>query len=250
MLDRHPQDTENLLAFVQLLRSKLNKLYPRKHKAITLAVASQVFNDGNKNPSKRLDQGWATAVDAFYVMAYDLRGTWDTTTGPNAPLRSGTPGRTTAVSAMQAWAAAGIPHHQLVLGVPFYGYVTRTDPTARATTSMEIRLAADKVQIAGDEHDSQEKEPCPGASRGVYSGEYQWRSIKRDGILANRRGWHSVWDRATRTPYSVNRVQHKFLTFDDPKSLHAKAEFVEDNEFGGIMLWSLEMVMMGMDDDQ
>ncbi|KAI8342256.1 glycoside hydrolase superfamily [Chlamydoabsidia padenii] len=235
---KHPYDTENLLAFLQLLRSKLNKVYPKEHKVITAAVASKVFNGRDKKPLTRLSKQWAATVDAFYVMAYDLRGPWDTTTGANAPLH-GT--GMTASGAIEAWASAGIPRHQLVLGVPFYGYITRTDPKARATTSMAIALSNNKVQIPGDEHDSQEKEPCPGSTRGVYSGEYQWRSIKRDGILTNRAGWHSVWDKTTKTPYSVNRVQHKFLTFDDPKSLHTKADFVEDNGLGGIMLWSLEM---------
>ncbi|CAO3592248.1 unnamed protein product [Absidia cylindrospora] len=234
----NPYDTENLLAFVQLLRTRLDKVYPTEHKVITAAVAAKVFNGHNQQPLTRLSKAWGAAVDLFFVMAYDLRGNWDTTTGANAPLAGD---GITATNAIHAWASAGIPEQQLALGVPFYGYVTRTDPKARITTSMQIPLVRNAPQIPGDQFDSAEKEPCPGANKGVYSGEYQWRSIRRDGILENQGGWHSIWDKTTRTPYSVNRAKSKFLTFDDPKSLRVKAAFVDENDLGGIMLWSLEM---------
>ncbi|KAI8079810.1 glycoside hydrolase superfamily [Halteromyces radiatus] len=233
----HPYDTENFLTFVQLLRKKLDSVSSDEHKVITAAVASKAFNGRDKQPLRRLDKGWSV-VDAFYVMAYDLRGNWDTVTGANAPLKG--PG-TTVKSAIKDWMSAGIPRNKLVVGVPFYGYVTRTNPKARYTTSMAIPLVPNSAQIRGDNYDTPEVEPCRGASKGVYSGEYQWRSIQRDGILHNQGGWHSVWDRTTQTPYSVNRASNKFLTFDDPKSLRSKAEFVDDYDLAGIMIWSLEM---------
>ncbi|CAO3593511.1 unnamed protein product [Absidia cylindrospora] len=69
---------------------------------------------------------------------------WDTTTRANAPLAGD---GITATNAIHAWASAGIPEQQLVLGVPFYGYVTRTDPKARITTSMQIPLVRNAPQF-------------------------------------------------------------------------------------------------------
>lgn len=135
----------------------------------------------------------------------------------------------------------GIPMEQLVLGVPFYGYTTRIDPKAKYTTSMHYPLHPIKIQIQGDEYDTADIEPCPNA-KAVYSGEYQWRTIVRDGILDNEKSWHSNWDRITKTPYSINLSQKKFLSFDDPASLKIKANFVNNNKLAGIMIWSLEMV--------
>ncbi|CAO3625466.1 unnamed protein product [Cunninghamella echinulata] len=145
---------------------------------------------------------------------------------------------------MEAWHEAGIPRQQLVLGVPFYGYTVRTHTKAKYSTSMNYPLHPNRLQIQGDQYDSAEMEPCANA-KPTYSGEYQWRSIVQDGILNNQAGWHSIWDRTSKTPYSINLRQKKFLTFDDPASLRIKADFVNRNNLGGIMLWSLEM-----DDDK
>ncbi|ORX55758.1 glycoside hydrolase [Hesseltinella vesiculosa] len=234
----NPADTDNYLMFLQLLRAMMTRRYPQQHKLLTVAAPAKVFNGPTKSPLKRLSHAWATTVDAIYIMAYDLHGTWDPTTGANSPLDGEALNIKTA---MNDWIQAGIPRRQLVLGVPFYGYMTKTHPKAHYTTSMQIPLAPNKVQVRGDQYDRAEREPCAGASKVVYSGEYQWRSIKQDGIMENNGGWHSIWDRKTLTPYSINKSKNLFLSFDDPRSLKKKAEFVQRNGLGGIMIWSLEM---------
>ncbi|KAI9303931.1 glycoside hydrolase superfamily [Cunninghamella echinulata] len=238
---KDPNDTENLLQFVILLRKKLNQAFPKENKWITMAVAAKVFNGPDQRPLKQLSPHWAQVVDAFYIMAYDLRGQWDKFTGANSPMVGQ---GITVTNAMEAWHAAGIPRQQLVLGVPFYGYTVRTHAKAKYSTSMNYPLHPSRLQIQGDQYDSAEMEPCANA-KPTYSGEYQWRSIVQDGILNNKAGWHSIWDRTSKTPYSINLRQKKFLTFDDPASLRIKADFVNKNDLGGIMLWSLEM-----DDDK
>ncbi|CAO3625462.1 unnamed protein product [Cunninghamella echinulata] len=79
---KDPKDTENLLQFVTLLRKKLNQVFPKENKWITMAVAAKVFNGPDQRPLKQLSSNWAQVVDAFYIMAYDLRGQWDKFTGP------------------------------------------------------------------------------------------------------------------------------------------------------------------------
>ncbi|KAI8067583.1 glycoside hydrolase superfamily [Gongronella butleri] len=234
----HPQDTDNYLAFLKLMRATMDTRYPSSHKLITVAAPATVFNGPNKTPLTRLSPEWGNTVDSLYIMAYDLHGTWDAMTGANSPLDGD---GVSVKKAVADWVDAGIPMDRVVLGIPFYGYVTKTHPKARYTTSMKIPLSPTKVQVRGDEYDRAEREPCRGASKFVYSGEYQWRSIRRDGIMSNANGWHSIWDRATYTPYSVNRGKSMFLTFDDPRSLSKKADFVNENHLGGMMIWSLEM---------
>lgn len=60
-------------------------------------------------------------------MNYDIFGPWLDTAGPNAPLNdtclpSSVPAQGSAVSAVAAWTAAGIPANQIVLGVASYGH--------------------------------------------------------------------------------------------------------------------------------
>jgi chitinase len=67
-VNRHPQDTENLLDFIRLLRQMLDTKYPNEHKLITAAVSAYVFKGSDQKPITELDKGWATYMDAFYIM--------------------------------------------------------------------------------------------------------------------------------------------------------------------------------------
>lgn len=67
-LIRHPKDTDNFLAFIQVLRRMLDEKYPDEHKLITAAVSAHVFKDADRNVMENLDEGWADFMDAFYIM--------------------------------------------------------------------------------------------------------------------------------------------------------------------------------------
>lgn len=66
--NRNPNDTDNLLTFIQLLRKMLDDKYPKEHKLITAAVSAYVFKGSDGNPITSLDKAWANYMDAFYVM--------------------------------------------------------------------------------------------------------------------------------------------------------------------------------------
>lgn len=106
---------------------------------------------------------------------------------------------------------------------------------------MQVPINHSKPQIKGDQYDSQEADPCPGAEAS-YSGEFQWRSIREQGVLHNKNGWKSYWDDTTKTPYAYNAAKKQYVTFDDPDSLSAKVDYAKKHKLQGIMLWSLDMV--------
>ena len=66
-------------------------------------------------------------------MNYDIWGSWSSAVGPNAPLNDtcAPPADQdgSAVSAVMAWSAAGIPVDQIVLGVPSYGHSFSVPPS-------------------------------------------------------------------------------------------------------------------------
>ncbi len=63
--------------------------------------------------------------------------------GPNAPLSdscgNSTQGNANALSALQAWTGAGFPANQLVLGVPSYGYLSRSTVSYLQTRALRRR---------------------------------------------------------------------------------------------------------------
>lgn len=96
--------------------------------------------------------------------------------------------------------------------------------------------------IQGDQYDTKGADPCPGAVA-AYSGEFQWRSIKAAGVLQNKNGWKSYWSSINQTPYAYKSSNKQFVTFDDPKSMTLKAQYAKKQHLGGVMMWSLEMVI-------
>ena len=98
-------------------------------------------------------------------MNYDVWGSWSPSVGPNAPLNDTCmPTKAgSAVSALNAWTAAGFPASQIILGVASYGHSfhvqtsaalsASTDGTS-ANGSIALYPAFDKAnQPAGDKWD-------------------------------------------------------------------------------------------------
>jgi chitinase len=94
---------------------------------LTLSAATGIapFHDASGNPSKNVS-GFAEVLDYIAIMNYDVWGSWSSSVGPNSPLNDtcAAPANQqgSAVSAVEAWAAAGIPVNQIVLGVASYGH--------------------------------------------------------------------------------------------------------------------------------
>ncbi|KAH0828077.1 hypothetical protein J3R83DRAFT_3733 [Lanmaoa asiatica] len=65
-------------------------------------------------------------------MNYDVWGSWSSAVGPNSPLNDtcASPADQvgSAVSAVKAWTAAGVPVDQIVLGVASYGHSFSVPP--------------------------------------------------------------------------------------------------------------------------
>ena len=181
--------------------------------------------------------------NSLSLQGYDVNGIWNEEAGPNAPLyykdQADGIDSTSGDSAVKAWTAAGIPADQLVLGVPFYGRISKAKKSVKSSKNgMYVEIDQSK-QIKGDDYDEEGIDPCPNAVA-TYSGMYQWRSIIEEGIPRNASGWASTWDAASATPYAYKG--NKILSYDDADSLREKADYAKKNGLAGVMLWSLEMV--------
>lgn len=190
---------------------------------------------------------WTHSLSSKLNQAYDINGIWNKDTGSSSPLyydKAKATGVDTATvdSAVKAWVAAGIPAELLVIGVPFYGHISKTKQDVTAQTGMYVPMDTSD-QIRGDQYDSKEADPCPNA-KASYSGQYEWRSIIEEGIPKNASGWTTYWDQGTMTPYSFKKDASQFLSFDDAESLKAKVQYAKKNKLGGVMMWSLEMVSL------
>ncbi|KAI0939219.1 hypothetical protein AcV5_000700 [Taiwanofungus camphoratus] len=190
-------DTSNFLSFLQLLRSTL----PPDSK-ITAAVQTVPFADENGAPMEDVS-AFAKVLDWVLVMNYDTWGS-SPTPGPNAPLsdacRNATQRRASAAAALDAWTSAGFPASQLVLGVPSYGYLSRSNATTLRARSRHRRSRHSvrrhslyrwpETLVSGIEADADpQSDTVPAAvvatneDGGTDDGQVQFRELVGQGVL-------------------------------------------------------------------
>ncbi|EIW62034.1 glycoside hydrolase [Trametes versicolor FP-101664 SS1] len=131
-----PNDGANFLAFLRVLRATLPQ-----GAVITAATQTVPFAGADGEPMQDVS-AFAEVLDWVLLMNYDTWGSSDTP-GPNAPLgdacSNSTQGSASALAALRTWTAAGFPASQLVLGVPSYGYISRTSAALLRTRGQSMR---------------------------------------------------------------------------------------------------------------
>ncbi|PWN30583.1 glycoside hydrolase family 18 protein [Jaminaea rosea] len=217
-----PQDTANFQTLLQALRAGL----PQKA-IITAAVAQAPWLASNGQSVASVARA-AGALDYIMIMNYDVWGS-SSSPGPNAPLanlcgNSTQPGAS-AAAAVKQWAAAGMPKNKMILGSPFYGYVSTSSKTKLVTRDMDT--AADRRALTSGD------------------GQVNFASLVSQGVLSLSgsefiagSGFTKYWDDCSDTPYLANG--NKVITYDDPDSLYDKGAFVQQAGLGGSAVWSVD----------
>jgi chitinase len=190
------QDTPNFLAFLQELRSTPGG----GDITITAATSIVPFASPDGTPSSNVS-AFADVLDYITLMNYDLWGSWSTVVGPNAPLDDSCASlqQGSAVSAVAAWKAAGIPANKLVLATASYGhsyFVTQDDAFAGAsadgtqppgTRPLTAYPPFDRLQQPfGDSWDTiapAGPDECGAYSPGGPSGIFNFRGLVEQGFL-------------------------------------------------------------------
>lgn len=201
-----PADRANFPLLLEALRRSLDQAAGKgRHYALSIAVADGPFADGVDIAAV---EPW---VDWFNLMTYDFVNSMTPTTGHHSGLYRSSLARAGARSAdgaVRQFLAAGVPPGKLLLGAAFYG---------REFTQV------------GTEHEGLYQ------PYGHYQGEHPWPQLKRDYI--DRHGFRQHWDPRAKASWLWNPRTHAFVTYDDPRSIAAKAAYVKTHRLGGMMYW-------------
>jgi chitinase len=204
-------DRENFTLLLKQLRTSLDRAGASQrrtgadHYTLTIAAADGPFVDNIDLAAVGRQLDW------FNLMTYDFVNSLTPTTGHHASLGTSdlaTAGSRSADKAVKQFLAAGVPPDKLVLGAAFYG-----------------REFAD---VKPDHQGLYQ-------SYGHYQGEHPWPALKQDFIGKN--GYVRYWDPVAQAPYLWNADTRRFISYDDPQSLAAKAAYVKAHHLGGIMYW-------------
>ncbi|KAH9951662.1 glycoside hydrolase superfamily [Amylocystis lapponica] len=183
-------DTSHFLSFLQLLRTDL----PPEAK-ITAAVQTVPFADDQGVPMRNVSE-FAEVLDWVVLMNYDTWGS-SPSPGPNAPLSNAcgnsTQSSANAAAALTAWTSAGFPASQLVLGVPSYGYISRSSASSLRTRARRYKHLrrqnllnwADSLVsgLAADVGDAPPAVLAANDDGGTDNGQIQFRALVQQGIL-------------------------------------------------------------------
>ncbi|GAA6111641.1 acidic mammalian chitinase-like, partial [Tachysurus ichikawai] len=175
-----------------------------------------------------IDSGYQIAqigqvLDYFHVMTYDFHGTWEQQTGENSPLYSGPADQGSYIYfnvdyAMNYWKSNGAPAQKLLVGFPTYGHVFKLASSSNTGVG---------APTAG---------PGPAGTYTRQSGFWAYYEI----CTFLSQGATQAWDAPQDVPYAYNS-QNIWVGYDNIKSFQIKIDWLKKNNFGGAMVWSLDL---------
>ncbi|KAI0644731.1 chitinase [Trametes meyenii] len=239
-------DTANFLSFLQELRS-----HPvGKNLTLTAATSVKPWNGPDESTPLSDVSGFAKVLDWIEIMNYDVWGTWvvGEGVGPNAPLNDtcapAAKQMGSAVSAVAAWTAAGIPASQIVLGVPAYGHsfrVAKTDALSKGSLNSFPQFDSNDVpagdswdDAAGTDDGCGEITTKPGGDI-TFWGLIQQKYLTAEGTVTP--GMDYRFDECSQTPYVYNKQTNVMVSFDDARSFAAKGAFIKAQRLRGFAMW-------------
>ena len=220
-----PEDKENYTALLKEIREAYNA-NGLADKMLTIADSASQEKLDNQEPEKFIQY-----LDYINVMTYDIHGAFERTTNHHSPLyqnpddpAQGT-ARISTDSAMKMYRDKyGIPSEKLNVGSPFY---------SRGWSGVEDVEGKDGLfcnatgYLRGDWDDP--LNPTAG-------GQYPWFKLKQ---MENSGGWVKYWDDVAKAPYLYNKAQKTMLTYEDERSLTERCKYVNENNYGGIIIWDI-----------
>lgn len=210
-----PEDKTNFTLLLKKLREKLDAQESVDGQNYILTIAGGAGTSYVSNTELSILSNY---VDYATIMSYDIHGTWDTYTDFNAslysPLETSPQYKWSVDSAVKSWISAGFPASEIVLGVPFYGYLYNG---------------------------------VPNVNNGLYQRFTSGNSIFYDNI-ASTYLTNSTYVKRThpdsRTPYLFNGST--FISYDDEQSIAEKARYIQSSGLAGASAWELSQNKNGV----
>lgn len=228
VIPARPQDKRNATALLREIRLQLDALAKTTHRRYYLTVATPAGTwqqGGAYSVSDSYDlRAVARIADWLNVMTYDMNTVFSPVSAFNTPMRADprdpTPRAQRTLDnvegAVRYYESHGVPPGKIVLGMAFYG---------RGFTGVSPKNAGLYSKF-----------------RGIFP-ETPW-SIVKTRFLTDP-SWQKHWSATAQAPWLYNPRKHIFFSYDDPRSMTIKAQFVRREHLRGAMFW-----VFGQDDPQ
>jgi chitinase len=209
-----PADKENFTLLLASLRRALDTEGARDHRHYELTIAASARAQEIANLEiARIEP----LLDFINVMTYDYHSA-PGITNFNSPLYAaeGDPTPTENVDAsMRIFLDARVPAEKLLVGVPFYGHAYGGVPKVNAGLFQKGTA-----------------KPA-----GWSEGDGDWKVLARTRLHDAHYVRH--WEPNARVPWLYDSTSGTWVSYDDPQSVAAKAQYVRDHHLGGLVIWEL-----------
>ena len=211
---------------LQSLRTKLDAQGKKddKYYQLSAAVTTNHNNIQFINPAVT-----APLLDSVNVMAYDIHGAFDPLTGHNAPLYENSHDEDKDLNVADTMSAYvntwQVPKAKLMMGIPYYGRGWGHVPGTELIPGLPgmFNTGAATVKGAWDDADQ-------------LTGTNPWYVLKQK---LNTGEYTRYWDSESHVPYLYSETTQEFLTYDDPQSIREKVDYINEQGFGGAILWDI-----------
>lgn len=221
-----PDDGKNFVLLLKTVREVFDRAELEDHKEylLTAAVPADPVKAG------RIDWAEATKyLDFINVMTYDYHGAWDSITGhlaplyadPNAPYTDPNIKWNFNVNASIQWYIKHVPDKtKIVLGLPFYSRsFANVPPTNNGLY-----------------------QPFSGTPDGTWGPAWETYGVMDYWDVAEKNKsseYNYYWDPVAMVAWLYSPTKKIFITFDDPRAIGIKVDYMLKNGIGGVMVWEI-----------
>ena len=236
-----PEDKENYIKLLDEIRETIDKQGEELGKTYELSVAlpaAQGKLDSGIDVKRLFD-----VVDFANIMTYDLTGAWSDTSGHHSALygNPADPNYDEGFSVDQTveyLREKGAASEKIVIGAAFY---TRGWNEVAKGDNEEAPGLFQKAELSSQDADqtpsygAKNKNPLKVGDGGRASGVWPYRDIET--LLGDTSGLKEYWDDVAKAPFMYSETTGEFFTYENEKSVTYKAEYVKENQLGGIISW-------------
>lgn len=225
----YPDTDAEATQFKKLLQSIRGKLDDEGIKNDKYYQLSAAVTTNHNNIKFIVPKDVDPLLDNFNVMTYDIHGAFDPITGHNSPLYANSKDadlKLNASSAMQEYNQTwGIAKNKLVMGLPYYSRAWGNVEPTEVVKGLPGLFAPGSATVHGKWDDD-----------GQFTGTSPFYTLKE---MAKDSNYTRYWDNESQVPYLYNAKTKEFYTYDDEQSITTKVNFIDQQGYGGAIIWDI-----------
>lgn len=216
------QEREAYSLLIEELRCKLNELGNQHNRKYQLSAA--VNADKKTLPGINWSQV-TQHLDQLYLMSFDFLGNWDDIVGHHSNLYStpNTPNNNSVDNVVKTLINKQVDRSKIIIGSPFYG---------RGWQGVNF-ISPDKLENlksqGGLRKGSDIKDP----------GYFNYSDISKYFMNNPKLGYRYYYDEHAEAAVLYNKKNKEYISFEDKRSLKAKADYVKKHKLGGVFGWEI-----------